>query len=643
MDRKKNIRLLSWNIKNSIEGNTLKNVTKENIQEVTNDKRKLEEIKRWINDTNPDIIHIQECNFDINNTYQKIDFIGGKDPSQLKQKCRICGNVTKLTPSSPHYCTICNAKLPIDQNKNRRIATYYKKEVFSHRGKGSATVRVGLNDDFKGDFKANFNKNAGRFILGLRLQHKITKKWYIFINIWAPHNRRRFGDYLPQKDALIERISDVVNMLHNAKHTYDTDSNIKDDRIIIAGDFNEFYIRPWYDRRFKTYYDRRIQKNSISSGMLNDIPSTFDIKRNGQRIRRMFLRQGEKHDDRKRGFITPYDTINSNRPDKPFDLVYDSEENNAHLYDRKRVITAKPVWGRHGHVTRFSDHLPVIYDIYDSQRQSLRQHRNNSQQHWGQHRNNSQQHRGQPRHDPQRQWGQPRHDPQQPLRYQDLSRLYEQQGKHQNTRENKELQQAIQKKLKLTGREGKNKVIFTRYFDDGLIFPTTNKTYNIHNIEKTVHNIETILEDGQTNWNHCLNGRSGNGVSLYSYLTSLNITEYWDPNNKINKYDFLNNIGFYDGKVTLYLKDPLHVVSEKVQNSFQELFIDDINNLNISGGDTAKMLKPVLTFFGAVILMILILVIIDCITYSLDIYNPLRHLLLFPYNWLSEYMRINNM
>ena len=92
----------------------------------------------------------------------------------------------------------------------------------------SAPVNLYFNDRFsEGPFKfmdPNPNVNRERMMIGIRLQNINTSETYVFINFWAPHH---ITDHTNIK-TFVEKILTQVKYQPG-------------DRIIFAGDFNEYY------------------------------------------------------------------------------------------------------------------------------------------------------------------------------------------------------------------------------------------------------------------------------------------------------------------------------------------------------------------------------------------------------------------
>ena len=190
------------------------------------------------------------------------------------------------------------------------ICTHFDNSIFRLN---NPIVKLGFNDhthriDFKKD--NNIQDQVGtssRPILAIKLTHIQTNKDIIFINLWAPHdiNVKNTG----KLNNFLTALNEIINNLY-------TDN----ERIIIAGDFNEFYE----DSKTKTGYSVDILK-------LKGVD--------------LFLKQRENTCC---GDVDKVNTaaglFHNIQPMSPYDLLYDSDPVGSVV----RVGTSK-----------ISDHLPI--------------------------------------------------------------------------------------------------------------------------------------------------------------------------------------------------------------------------------------------------------------------------------------------
>lgn len=202
------------------------------------------------------------------------------------------------------------------------ISTHYNNNIFRLN---SNIVKLGLSDiDKKGtgkikeiEFKVDniISDNSGkslRPILAVKLTHLPSGKDIIFVNLWAPHyiNRKGTGNMKIFFDAL----NKVINKLYTGN-----------ERIIMAGDFNEFYEES--NGNFKVDTIELYNKVELHlKQRSNTCCGSTNVKRQG-------------------GL---FDGSRMNTEDRPFDLFYDSNPVGSTV----RVGS-----------NRMSDHLPISANI----------------------------------------------------------------------------------------------------------------------------------------------------------------------------------------------------------------------------------------------------------------------------------------
>lgn len=253
-----NFKLISWNI-----------YYKLYKKEYTNKIIILKKIDYYITGQNPDILFTQESIWNLDDT--KTDYT-----------CIY----TKYNKSS--------------------ISINFKKSVFENI-ETNYIVRGGYNEEnkkFEFEFEIKQNKNSKfedlthnniiRPIIAIRLKHKITGQLFIFLNLWATHyyNLEKNNDYTNY----LQYLQTIILKLYQ-----------EGDRIIIAGDFNEFY-----------------EKNKLKYKKLT-------INVNSSKSITLFLKQDSlsccgltniQNNNTFIGLLT--NSINSDP--HTFDLLYDSEE-----------------------------------------------------------------------------------------------------------------------------------------------------------------------------------------------------------------------------------------------------------------------------------------------------------------------------
>ena len=150
-----------------------------------------------------------------------------------------------------------------------------------------------------------------RPILGIKLLHKATDKNILFINLWAAHDIVSNQN----KEVFLEILQNVI-----IKLGYNTG-----DRIIISGDFNEFYEQAGDD---------------VNVLLLNNV--------------NLYLKQTQPsccgNTDITRAFLA--DEISTS----PFDLIYDSNPFNS-----MAIVSSN----------RVSDHKPIVYNIEPAPSQNI--------------------------------------------------------------------------------------------------------------------------------------------------------------------------------------------------------------------------------------------------------------------------------
>lgn len=240
---------------------------------------RLNDIKSYLGETHikPDILFTQESSFDLS-----------------------FPNYTHIFFSSPGKSS---------------ISTHFNNNIFRLKGN---IVKLGLSDKINGkiqelDYKRDDGNNidntgkSSRPILAVKLTHLPSGKDIIFVNLWAPHNinKKRTGNMKIFLDAL----NKVINNLYTGS-----------ERIIMAGDFNEFYEQSQSRKGF----------NVDTIGLNNSVVLHLKQRDNTCCGSIRVGRHGGLFD----GKIAK----------RPFDLYYDSNKTGSDV----RVGT-----------NRMSDHLPI--------------------------------------------------------------------------------------------------------------------------------------------------------------------------------------------------------------------------------------------------------------------------------------------
>ena len=172
---------MSWNI--------LYKIYEKKLKDSAGAKEKQEQIKAHLEKVKPDILFVQESGNDIN---------GGECGKVLRE----CEYINRGGGCSIHF----NKSKFEKETKTFGIALGYKMNIYTELRSGN------------------------REMLAVRLKHIDRKKYIVFLNIWAPHHIGRTGDY-PKYDDFIKLMQDAI-----MGAGYELG-----DRIIISGDFNEFY------------------------------------------------------------------------------------------------------------------------------------------------------------------------------------------------------------------------------------------------------------------------------------------------------------------------------------------------------------------------------------------------------------------
>lgn len=247
---------------------------------------RLDNIKMYLSepDIKPDILFTQESHFDL------------PEPT--------FSNYKHIFFSSP---------------RKSAISIHFNNDKFNLN---SEIVKLGLSDkgavfnkkikeiEFKVD--DNINDNTGssyRPILAVKLEHKESKKNIIFVNIWAPHhiNKKRTGNMA----IFFSSLNKVIDSLYE-----------NGDRIIMAGDFNEFY------------------ENSSNAFNVNTIDLKCGI--------RLHLKQKENTCCGSTTISKTGGLFRGIEESRPFDLLYDSDVNGSEVKVGDN---------------RMSDHLPILSTI----------------------------------------------------------------------------------------------------------------------------------------------------------------------------------------------------------------------------------------------------------------------------------------
>ena len=248
---------------------------------------RLDNIKTYLSKPNikPDILFTQESHFDLPNppfsNYTHIFFLS-----------------PRKSAISIHFN---NDKFNLKNNKIVKLGLSNKGAVFNKKIK---------EIEFKVD--DNINDNTGssyRPILAVKLEHKESKKNIIFVNIWAPHhiNKKRTGNMA----IFFSSLNKVIDSLYE-----------NGDRIIMAGDFNEFY------------------ENSSNAFNVNTIDLKCGIK--------LYLKQKKKTCCGSTNISKEGGLFSGIKEKRPFDLLYDSDVNGSEVKVGNN---------------RMSDHLPILSTI----------------------------------------------------------------------------------------------------------------------------------------------------------------------------------------------------------------------------------------------------------------------------------------
>ena len=272
-----NFKLISWNIYYELYK-----------KEYTNKKIILYEIDKYINYHKSDILFTQESIWNLNDT--KTDYT-----------CIY----TNYKKSSLSINFKQNTFETVDTDTN-----YIVRGGYNEINKSFEEIKQNKNSKFE-DLTHN---NIIRPIIAIRLKHKTTGQLFIFLNLWATHyyNLKKNNDYTNY----LKHLQEIISKLYQ-----------EGDRIIIAGDFNEFY-----------------EKNKSKYKKL-----TIDV--NSSKSITLFLKQDSlsccgsttiQNNNTFKGLIT--NSVNSNA--HTFDLFYDSEE----LKSSVSVNT----------LNKISDHHPIV-------------------------------------------------------------------------------------------------------------------------------------------------------------------------------------------------------------------------------------------------------------------------------------------
>jgi endonuclease/exonuclease/phosphatase family metal-dependent hydrolase len=260
------ISIMSWNINPKV-------IEPKNKFKETN----LLKIKKYIKDTNSDIIFTQEALIEDIDTskYTTIQ-------THYKKK-------SGKAHSNALTIHILKSKFEIDDKLIRRGGYNMTQKKYEN----IITSLTPSTYDYG-------NSDYIRPILACRIKNNSTKKNYILVNVWAPHDHDINKNY----DEYINHITDIIKKLYR-----------DDDRIIIAGDFNEFYVN-------------NTQKNKSIELMLNFRKIT------------LYLMQKE-----------------NTLANKVLDLLFDSEKNTKVVVDTNQKL---------------SDHYPIIGTIHSETQLKLK-------------------------------------------------------------------------------------------------------------------------------------------------------------------------------------------------------------------------------------------------------------------------------
>ena len=192
------------------------------------------------------------------------------------------------------------------------ICTHFNKQIFRLNG---TIAKFGFDDNL--NVIDITSRSVPRPILGIKLTHIKSGKNIIFINVWAPHKTNDLSN--PSKKVkFLSGFINVINKLYSGG-----------ERIIIAGDFNEFY--EWYLANPKKGENVDILKLNSNQGQIK----LYLKQRNNTCCGSTIVgRPGGLFDG-----ITAHGT---------FDLLYDSDPTGSVV----RVGT-----------NRESDHLPISANI----------------------------------------------------------------------------------------------------------------------------------------------------------------------------------------------------------------------------------------------------------------------------------------
>ena len=220
----------------------------------------------------------------------------------------------KLGPSFLNYTNIYWTA------KNSSISINFNNNLFKLN---SNIIRLGLNDSV--EEKRFYNNNilywsdlndvdTKRPMLGVKLKHNYTGKDIIFISLWAPHHiikNNKFNNF-------INSINKILDILYTGS-----------ERVIMAGDFNEFYEQ--------SVDGKKKSSNKKDVKILN---LTKNIK--------LYLKQNKNTCCGSTNMKRSGGLFNGRKEDYAFDLYYDSDQSGSVV----RVGT-----------NRVSDHLPVNANV----------------------------------------------------------------------------------------------------------------------------------------------------------------------------------------------------------------------------------------------------------------------------------------
>lgn len=278
------LKLISWNIYYKIR--------KPPLRKAANAAKKIKEITKFLKTENPAIFFTQESVL----KQEEID-------DKINKKYVSIGWNTKKSGISINYnntlfkkaSKICRLGIEEIIRNGRRTKTY-------------TTHPIIINDDITREYLSD-DTDIDRAIICVKLEEQKNKKIIVFITLHAPHHIYKNDNKL--------FINSLNECLKEVGHT-------RGERIIIAGDFNEYYK------------EGRENVNTIKlklGGTGDYIP--------------LYLKQ-KKNTCCGSTDITK-DELAEHPSSKPFDLVYDSnnKEPDASVYDRQRT----------------SDHKPILYNF----------------------------------------------------------------------------------------------------------------------------------------------------------------------------------------------------------------------------------------------------------------------------------------